>query len=347
MNYFLQGVLFVQVWLYYISFRDTDPRYIKITVFSCLLVEILSTILATTYVLYSIIVVGGMSFEITYVGFRVMGLLAGLVSTMVHACYSWRIHFLGGHRVIVIIILGLSALQCIMVSLSGFGAFQDKGDDGFLGLAIVLSASGSESSTVLAINAVWLTGTAICDIIIATTLLLLLRRTTDRFERAPATLDSNRLLARIEKVIGLAIDTGMITAIGATIELFVFITLRETLLPLILFFMLPKLYANSLMATLNARPPTTPGRRPLLRYDSVSLNSIEIVSESREKRPFNALSLSTFVNIRKPSTNRLTTTFKRNSILGLKHPNHQFSRFTRNAPVAQTLTHDATENFEV
>jgi len=69
----------------------------------------------------------------------------------------------------------------------------------------------------------------------------------------------SRTATRVEKVMGTAIDTGMITAIAAIIELMFFLILPNSLVHFVIFYTLPKLYANCLMATLNARL-TVPGR---------------------------------------------------------------------------------------
>lgn len=71
--------------------------------FSCLLVESLSTILATIYVLSSIIDKGYMSFEITYAGFRIMGLLAGLGVCIIIQWLNLRPYsFYNGSRVLLL-----------------------------------------------------------------------------------------------------------------------------------------------------------------------------------------------------------------------------------------------------
>ncbi|KAJ4001974.1 hypothetical protein F5050DRAFT_1720919 [Lentinula boryana] len=238
--YFLSGILVVQVFLYYLSFRRIDFRYIKLTVFAVFFVELLSTVFATMIVVTSIIEKGFLSYSIFIWGFKAVALLSGLVCSMVHAFYCWRIYILGGRWIIIIAIIILSVTQCVMVSLSGFGAFQ-HGD--------VLEA-GNQTITepwTLCINILWLAGAAICDIIIAVTIIYLQHGIIMKH------YTTNRLQMRVERVMNIAIDSGMITAIGATMELLFFLVWRNSLIHFVLFFTLPKLYANSLVATLNAR----------------------------------------------------------------------------------------------
>ncbi|KAE9402691.1 hypothetical protein BT96DRAFT_537088 [Gymnopus androsaceus JB14] len=140
-----------------------DPRYIQVTVFFCFFVECLSTALATMFAISSIISVGDLSFSGSLLGYRSVAVLCGLASSLVHASYSWRIHILGGSWIIIIAVMVLSFVQCVMVSISGFGDF------GLKPASSSLTAFGGS----LAINVLWLSGSAICDIIIALTLLYL------------------------------------------------------------------------------------------------------------------------------------------------------------------------------
>jgi len=249
LSYLLQGILIVQVFIYYLSFRRTDPLYMKITVFSVFFTETLSVVFATLIIIMSIIKYGDLSNSVETWGFKIVAVLCGICSTMVHAFYSWRIRILKGSWWIVGAIMTLSVIQCIMVTISGLGVFQGQ-YSGFLG-------SGTESlkdSGVISINVLWLAGSGVADIIIATTLLYLLKRVTTRLSL------KSRTATRVERVMGTAIDTGMITAIAACIELMFFLILPNSLVHFVIFYTLPKLYANCLMATLNARL-TVPGRQ--------------------------------------------------------------------------------------
>ncbi|KAF9261728.1 hypothetical protein L218DRAFT_484632 [Marasmius fiardii PR-910] len=63
----------------------------------------------------------------------------------------------------------------------------------------------------------------------------------------------------IEKLM-ICVETGLITGCAALVELIFFLAFRNSFLHFILFYMLPKLYSNALMATLNARL-AIPGRK--------------------------------------------------------------------------------------
>jgi hypothetical protein len=306
-SYFLSGIFIVQVFMYYISFRRTDPTYMKLTVFAVFFVEFLSSAFATMIVIYSIINKGYLSFSIALWGFKVVALLCGIASSMVHAFYCWRIHILGGSWIIIIVIMVLSVVQCVMVALSGFGAFQ--GGDAIL----EAGTQTMDDPALLSINVLWLAGSAVCDIIISSTILLLQNRILKH-------LKTDRLATRVERVMSVAVDTGMITAIAACIELLFFLALRDSLVHFILFYTLPKLYSNCLMATLNARL-MVPGRG---FRESASINETDdpffykFSSSGVEINVQTATSRSSVLNIMQQSGGGAEFSPKRNSIMDLK-----------------------------
>ncbi|KAE9402719.1 hypothetical protein BT96DRAFT_990942 [Gymnopus androsaceus JB14] len=226
LSYLLQGILIVQVFVYYISFRQTDALYMKITVFAVFFVECLSVIVRhhdcynehyrgrRSFILDCSVGIQGRGRLVRYmhvsINYSSWPLVNRVVfhtgSTMVHAFYCWRIRILHGSWWIIAAIMTLSVVQCVMVAISGTGVFQPE-YSGFLEQA----PTSTNDSGDLAINVLWLAGSAVADIIIASTLLYLLRRVTAHL---PLT---SRTATRVERVMGAAIDTGMITAIAASI----------------------------------------------------------------------------------------------------------------------------------
>ncbi|KIK68202.1 hypothetical protein GYMLUDRAFT_707927, partial [Collybiopsis luxurians FD-317 M1] len=240
LGYFLSGILFVQVYLYFSSFRRSDSRFLQITVLVIFLVECISTVIATVLVIWSIISQGYLSYSILEPGFQAVAVLCGIASSIVHVFYCWRIHVLGGHWAILVFVMTVSLVQCVMVSISGFAGFGDRD-------VLEVGPTSHSDSRTLCIIVLWLTGSAICDIVIATTILYLRNRIVKSLGK------SDPLATRVEKLMRIAIDTGMITAFAATAQLLLFLILRDTLVQLCIFYALPKLYANCAMATLNAR----------------------------------------------------------------------------------------------
>jgi len=234
-SYFLDGILIVQIFLYYLSFRRTDHIFLRTTVFTIFFAQLLSSVIAVDIIIMSMIRFGDLANSIHTLGFKIVALLCGLCITMVHVFYCWRIRMLKGSWWIVVAVMVLSVLQCITVMMSGFGVFQGQ-YTGFLG-------AGTETlndSASLSLNVSWLAGNTIAGIMIATTLLFLRKR-----RPLPWTA------TRVETVMGATVGTGMITAVATCIELMFFLLLPDSLVHFVMFYALPKLYANCLMSTLN------------------------------------------------------------------------------------------------
>ncbi|EEB90604.1 hypothetical protein MPER_11165 [Moniliophthora perniciosa FA553] len=153
--------MIVQVFIYYISFPH-DARYIKITVWALLFIECLSTSFATTAALLSLVQYQALMDLGDLWLFRALSPLCGLVTLIVHGFYAWRIHVLGGHISIILVVFVLSITQCAAVIVSG---------------TKTLLGVGFQTETnpgLLSINILWLAGTALADMIIAGSLLYLL-----------------------------------------------------------------------------------------------------------------------------------------------------------------------------
>lgn len=243
-SYLLQGILFVQLFIYYVTFPK-DARYIKIVVWATFFLECITSVLATVAALWSLVGQGYFFTVSSLPLFRAMAPLCGVVTLIVHCFYAWRIHVLRGPLMIPFIIFALTIAQCIAVIISGTK---------LLGVGMDSYSHPQD----LWPNIVWLGGSAICDFIIATSLIHLLRRATSHLPRART---------RLQTVMLVAVETGTITAFGALIELAFFIAFRNSFIHYIMFFMLPKLYANCMMATLNSRS-LNPSYRPLSLRES-------------------------------------------------------------------------------
>ncbi|KAF5392682.1 hypothetical protein D9757_000913 [Collybiopsis confluens] len=255
--YFLNGILFVQVFVYFISFRRTDPRYLQIIVLVIFLVECTSTVCATEIVIYSIITQGYLSFSVILPDFQALAVLIGVASSIVHGFYCWRLKVLGGHWAIIVVIVILSVIQCVMVSLFDDNVFNDADVLGAPSAALGEgSAAAAASELAIAgslIHEIWLITTALCDIIITCTIFYLQRRILKDLDKG------SQLATRVKRLMSIAIDTGLITAAAAMLQLLLFLVFRGTLVSFCLFYSLPTLYANCALATLNARL-TVPGK---------------------------------------------------------------------------------------
>ena len=103
-------------------------------------------------------------------------------------------------------------------------------------VSVPRACSGSSDHPSLQI---WLGGTALCDIIIAASMLYYLHKTKTSFKRT-ATL--------LSRVVSVTVETGLICATFAILALVFFVTFKEITYHLTPSITLSKLYSNSLLA---------------------------------------------------------------------------------------------------
>ncbi|KAL0569686.1 hypothetical protein V5O48_012273 [Marasmius crinis-equi] len=239
-SFLLQGILIVQVFTYFLAFK-TDRKYIKLIVWFVFVSEWVSTIIATAAACQSLMVYEQLGWVPASILFKALSPLCGLVVLIVHAFYCYRIFVLGARIVVPIVIFMLSIGQCVMLIVAGFKS----------PLGIGKVAKLHDIVIDLSVPA-WLSLTAASDCLIAITLIILLKRASRSSPTAAAK-------TRIQTVMMICIETGSITGLAALVELAFYAAFRQSFIHFALFYVLPKLYSNCMMATLNARL-ALPGR---------------------------------------------------------------------------------------
>ncbi|KAF9236265.1 hypothetical protein BU15DRAFT_50307, partial [Melanogaster broomeanus] len=227
----LLGVLSLQVFIYATRFRS-DPRWLHLTVFSIFFLEVFNSVL----VVYSVIVGAGircmsclitgkryyvvngesMSEALSTWAFQALCVLTGLSSSMVQAFFAWRIWILGRSILIPVVVMVVSLGQCVMLMTGGI-LFDPKA---------------------------WLIISATCDILITV-------RTIQLLFRGHKESDCRDTQSLVRKLIKLTIETGLVTVVATLLEFIVAQT--SGIAHHVVFYFLSKLYANCLLATLNAR----------------------------------------------------------------------------------------------
>ncbi|KAF5310609.1 hypothetical protein D9619_007767 [Psilocybe cf. subviscida] len=160
-------------------------------------------------------------------------LLSGIIASIVQYFFAYRIYKLTNRIWLPILIAAISALQCVMVFYVGItNAVRGRSFVAFYQLSTFIS--------------IWLAGDAVCDILIAISTVTILVRASRKshFRNTDTTL---------QRLIRLTVETGLITASGATIELILWQVEKFLNYHYIFFLVLGKLYSNALMAALNSR----------------------------------------------------------------------------------------------
>ncbi|KAH7906642.1 hypothetical protein BJ138DRAFT_1162188 [Hygrophoropsis aurantiaca] len=243
----LMGVLAVQAFIYFNRFPN-DRTWMKtlVTVVFCL--ESLITIFAFHGFWTGVTKLGSDLSGIVAAGVGGQSLspdplwsyvaiapLTGLVSFLTHGFFCWRIWVVGQAIIVPVLVMMVSLMQFSMVTYGAikYGLVPDLNVDHPMPFYLPL----------------WLCGSLLCDLTISVYMIKSLLQGKYDFQ-ATKSLSI--------KLIKLTIETGAVTTTAALVELILAVAYRVTMYHLALFFIISKLYANCLLATLNARLALNP-----------------------------------------------------------------------------------------
>ncbi|KAL4259343.1 DUF6534 domain-containing protein [Pleurotus pulmonarius] len=230
----LFGILILQVYIYTAHYHK-DGRLIQALVWATVTIE--STFTVMTAIAAWISFGTGWGNTETMIEFHwswlVLPLLDGLVASIVHTFFAWRIYSLTKKAWVCFPILALSLVQCfstfyfsVMTHLHGGTIYTFQRYGTFIDL--------------------WLVCGAICDIIITVAFVIIFIQSTSK----ASLRRTDRLL---HKIIWFIIDTNLLTTIGAVVEFTLWRAMPYNRLHFILCIVLGRLYANVLLASLNSR----------------------------------------------------------------------------------------------
>lgn len=226
----LMGIIVVQTWNYYNMFPE-DSKWLKLYVASVFLIDFLSTFFLLWWVYDLLINNWGNIVPYTLLHWALASdpILEGLIGPLVQAYYAWRIHVISGTWWVSVLVLACSAM-----ALGG----------GIAGThAAATLTTFAELTNVKVIVIFWLLPAAISDLIIAIALTYYLRQHKGRFQGSDKVLD---------KIIRLTVQNGLLTAVCAVVDVIMYFTV-PTPYHIAFTFILPKLYANTVLSSLNSR----------------------------------------------------------------------------------------------
>ncbi|KAJ7739329.1 hypothetical protein B0H16DRAFT_1861822 [Mycena metata] len=232
LNTLLYGIVLVQVLIYYHRYPSDRPWF-RYLVLYLLAVETVDWV-ADIGVIYEPLILRYGTPEallVSPVMLRADAILTVLISTTIQCFVAWRLYVVTCSRIIPVIIT--------LFAIVSFG--------GGVATTIIVSLhpNFADFSQFHLEVGIWLVSTTIVDVTLAASLVYSL---WTRKTRGTST-DSY-----INKIIRLTVQTGSITAAAALLDLIFFLVLPETSFNFMLDFPLSKLYTNSLLSTLNARP---------------------------------------------------------------------------------------------
>ncbi|KAF7311189.1 hypothetical protein MKEN_01020400 [Mycena kentingensis (nom. inval.)] len=261
-NWLLQGTLIVQVYKFHVTFPK-ERRWVKTLVYTLFVLELAQTAI-TSHFAYQVLVSSWGNptvFSILPWSSLAIPIFTGIISAAVQMFYAWRIYYLKGERLWARVVCGIIVLVRRVLSLPSSLRAKTSVLTPRRQLALTQSFSAiitdarfavttqiSELPTLVVGVKIWLIGSAACDTLITSTLLLVL---TDY--RRSLTLTRTHTSTLLSRLITSTIETGLITSVVAIADVILFILFSNTNIHQTPAFMLGKLYTNVLMTTLNAR----------------------------------------------------------------------------------------------
>ncbi|KAI0337690.1 hypothetical protein BDW22DRAFT_858715 [Trametopsis cervina] len=231
-SFLLFGISIMQVYHYSMHY-PRDTLVIKVTVWSVFLLDIFQTLTMASLGWYALCSGWGRPLALLRLNwtFSAVPAVTGIVAAWVQTFYAWRIYKIGQWMIVPGLIVAIALMQCAAA------------------LAIAIGIPSLQDVTFLHTlyrrTIVWLGGAAADDVAIAFSMLYLLftvRRT--KFQRTQRV---------VNRLIRLTVETGVVTATCALLELIMFQVFQTNNLHIFFAAVLAKVYSNALMTSLNSR----------------------------------------------------------------------------------------------
>ncbi|KAI0358346.1 hypothetical protein OH77DRAFT_1263959 [Trametes cingulata] len=232
LSWALQGILNVQIYLYYLWF-PRDPLATKLLVSAIFIYEWIQTVLVTQTAFEIDVYDFGdrtalTAFHNTWFSVTIM---CAVISAVVQGYFSWRIWILSRSKLLPAVIICFSFAQ-MSVGVAG-------------GVMLhVIDPTAAEASAVTPVISSWLAGAAFVDLIIALSMTYHLTRSKSGIKKTDDL---------VNRLVRLVVETGTLTATVAIVDLVCFTAIPNTLLHECPALVLAKLYSNTILVSLNNR----------------------------------------------------------------------------------------------
>ncbi|TFK36158.1 hypothetical protein BDQ12DRAFT_687365 [Crucibulum laeve] len=231
LNAILYGVLVVQIFIYFQTYKKDSP-WIKCFIFFLLIAETLNTGFDIGMMYEPLILKYATPAATTFFPFMLAAdpIMTVIISTPIQMFIAWRIRIISRANWLAVVI-------CIFALISLGGGV-------WLTYTVTVIRRFARKPELHWPALTWLAASAIADVIITVSLTVSLSKRKTGFS---GTDDA------INKIIRLTVQTGLITAIFAILDVVCFLVLPHTTMNFVWDFALSKLYTNALISTLNAR----------------------------------------------------------------------------------------------
>ncbi|KAL0959969.1 hypothetical protein HGRIS_011631 [Hohenbuehelia grisea] len=185
-------------------------------------------------------------------------IMSGIVSCTVQIFFAYRIQLLSGSKLIGLLIVVLALLEGIAAVVVG------------IQLKEIVSFPKLQSSAFVS-KAVWMSGSALCDILIAVLMCHFLSVKNNG-------LRSTRMY--VNRLMRLIIETGAVTALAATADLIIFFAFPHNNFHTVPCLIMSKFYSNTAFAILNSRMHIRGARNTLPSVDVATFGSLHFTPEN-------------------------------------------------------------------
>ncbi|KAJ3559461.1 hypothetical protein NM688_g334 [Phlebia brevispora] len=230
LNILLYGIMITQTFLYFTVYKK-DKIWMKLFVASLFICDTLNTCFDITFLYEPLVNQFGNDDALasaTWV-FATDPAMTAIIALLVQSFFAWRVKVLTNNMIVTCVVVFCSICQCC----GGLGT----------AIAVGIVPRFTEFHKFEVIVVVWLAFSAVTDTLITLALVWHLRRHKTGFSSTDDV---------VNKIIRLTVQTGMITAVCAIVDLIAFLA-TPTGIHLIFNLPLSKLYTNSLMSSLNSR----------------------------------------------------------------------------------------------
>jgi hypothetical protein len=234
--YCLFGVLFTQVYTYWVAF-PRDKLGLKVFVWLIFLLELALLVMTTNTAWWFFgSGYGNLShftqFDPTS---PLQPLIVGILTTLFHLFYAWRMYTLSKNLILPCVISAITATQLGMTMYVAVHGSQTHGH-----LEAIMGQSFRRVYTV------WIVSGIGADTIVTVGMAYILWKIR-KFS------DTSQTVNRINSLIKYTAETGAIITILAIVDVILYLVERDTFLFFMLYYVQTKLYSNTLMSSLNSR----------------------------------------------------------------------------------------------
>ncbi|KII84925.1 hypothetical protein PLICRDRAFT_346458 [Plicaturopsis crispa FD-325 SS-3] len=253
LDWCLLGILTVQVYIY-LATSIKDPLGFKLLAYGVYVLDLVQTALATHAAWMYLAHGWGKTAVLAHAPWSeaTVPLMNGIISAIVQLYFAWGIWKLKHTtvmRAIVVVVITLALAQCASVIYASALFYIDAQQTGSpkvrVGLTISLSIS------------------FVCNFLIAGSVMQILHQARLITPFGAADTPVTKLLVH-------TVQTGLVTVVGAGLELVLYAVSPRSNLHMAIAYILPKLYSSALLATFNAR---TQMFRPSMGQDDSSPNN--------------------------------------------------------------------------